>query len=267
MRRTGTLAGRALAAALLGVLAMADAQPGRLPRIGWLGNGKPAPQSPPVQAFRQGLQQRGWSEGQTVAIESRWAEGDFDRLPALVDDLVRSKVDVIVADPVTAGFVKSLGRPGGNLTGIASEFDVLVTKQLQLLKDTVPALTGVAVLHRPEVAPALLATSERAAREPGLVTRPIKTAGVEEFEAAFSTARRDGAGAIQVLPSPFFSSQRRALIGLASRHRLPAIYEFREYVEDGGLMSYGPSINAMFRESAGHVDRILKGARPGDRWA
>jgi ABC-type uncharacterized transport system substrate-binding protein len=122
----------------------------------------------------------------------------------------------------------------------------------------------VAVLHRPEIAPAVLARSERTAGELGLLTQPLKVASAAEFETAFSTARREGAGAIHVLPSPFFNSQRRTLIGLAARYRLPAIYEFKEYVEDGGLMSYGPSMNEMFRDSASHVDRILRGARPGD---
>jgi putative ABC transport system substrate-binding protein len=266
----------------------ADAQSTRTPRIGWLGNGSAAPVSPTLEAFRRGLQQRGWIEGQTVTIEYRWAEGKPDRLPALVTDLVRLKVEVIVlsgtaairaarsvtstvpvvfvylADPVTAGFVTSLARPGGNLTGVASEFEALITKQLELLKEAVPTISRVAVLHRPEIAPAVLSAAEMAARGLGLAARPLKVADVAEFEPAFRTARSEGAGAIHVLPSPFFSVQRRHLIELSARYRLPAVYEFKEYAEDGGLMSYGPSISQMFRGSASHVDRILKGARPGD---
>jgi putative ABC transport system substrate-binding protein len=273
---------------LLAAPLAADAQPIRIPRIGWLGNGSPAPGSPSLEAFRRGLQQRGWIEGQTVRIEYRWAEGNPDRFPALVADLARLKVDVIVlsgsaairaaksatstvpivfvylADPVTAGFVPGLARPGGNLTGVASEFESLITKQLELLKEVVPTLSRVAVLHRLEIAPAVLRAAEMAARGLGLTARPLKVAEVTELEPAFRTARSEGVGAIHVLPSPFFSIQRRSLIELAARYRLPAVYEFKEYVEDGGLMSYGPSINEMFRGSASHVDRILKGARPGD---
>ena len=277
----------ALVVTLISISLGADAQPTRMPRIGWLGNGRPDLQSAPLRAFRQGLQQRGWIEGQTVAIEYRWAEGKGDRLPLVLGELARLKVDVILlagtaalraahtqtatvpivfvalADPVAAGFVTSLARPGGNLTGVASEFDLLIAKQLQLLKETVPAMTRVAVLHQEDTG-AVLAAAERAARELGLRAVTLKAARAADFEAAFGTARREGAGAIHVLPSPFFSSQRRALIDLAARYRLPAMYEFDDYVEDGGLMSYGPDISAMFRESASHVDRILKGARPGD---
>lgn len=288
MRTPRTLVGLILVVTLISLSLAADAQPSRMPRVGWVGNGRPEQNSASLQAFREGLQQRGWREHQTVAIEYRWAEGKLDRLPSLVDELVRLKVDVIVlsgsaairaarahtaavpvvfvslADPVTAGFVTSLARPGGKLTGVASEFELLIAKQLQLLKETVPAMTRVAVLYRPEIAGAVLAGAERAARELGLRALTLKAASAADFEAAFGTARREGAGAIQVLPSPFFNSQRRALIDLAARYRLPAMYEFDDYVEDGGLMSYGPDISAMFRASASHVDRILKGAKPSE---
>jgi putative ABC transport system substrate-binding protein len=241
-----------------------------------------------MQAFRQGLRERGWVEGQTVTLEYRWAEGNPDRLSTLAADLVRLKVDVIVvagsagiratrkvtsavpvvfvslADPVTAGFVPSLARPGGNLTGVASEFEALITKQLELLKEAVPTISQVAVLYRPETAGAVVTGAEMAARRLGLVARPFKVAEVAEFESVFRTARSAGAGGIHVLPSPFIYAQRRTLIELAARYRLPAIYEFKEYVDDGGLMSYGPSIDEMFRACASHVDRILKGVRPGD---
>ena len=223
-----------------------------------------------------------------MTIEPRWAEGTPDRLPALVRELVQLNVDVIVlsgtaairaarsvtstvpvvfvvlADPVAAGLVGSLARPGGNLTGVASEFEALITKQLELLKEAVPTLSRVGMLHRPELASAMHTAVETAARRLGLVARFLKVAEAADFEPAFRAARAEGAGAMHVLPSPFFNAHRRQLIELAAKYRLPAFYEFRLYVEDGGLMSYGPSILEMFRSSASHVDRILKGARPGD---
>jgi putative ABC transport system substrate-binding protein len=274
----------------LGLLATspAAAQPARVSRIGWLGNGTPGAAPPDLEAFRRGLRERGWIEGQTVTIEPRWAEGTPERLPALVRELVQLNVDVIVlsgtaairaarsvtstvpvvfvvlADPVTAGLVGSLARPGGNLTGVASEFEALITKQLELLKEAVPTLSRVGMLHRPELASTMYTAVETAARRLGLAARFLKVAEAADFEPAFRAARAEGAGAMHVLPSPFFNAHRRQLIELAAKYRLPAFYEFRLYVEDGGLMSYGPSILEMFRSSASHVDRILKGARPGD---
>jgi putative ABC transport system substrate-binding protein len=266
----------------------AHAQPARTLRIGWLANGSPAVVPPELEAFRRGLKERGWIEGQTVTIEYRWADGKPDRLPALVSDLVRLKVDVIVVsgtgairaarrvtgtvpvvfvvltDPVVTGLVPSLAHPGGNLTGVASEFEALITKQLELLKEAVPTLSRVAVLRRPELLPNIRTAVEMAARRLGLAAQFFTVTDVAEFEPAFRTARGEGAGAIHVLPSPFFAVQRPQLIALAARYRLPAMYELEEYVKDGGLMSYGPSITEMFRRSANHVDRILKGARPGD---
>lgn len=275
----------------IGVLAAplaASAQSTRAPRIGWLGNGGPRPVSKSLEAFRQGLQQRGWIEGQSVTIDYRWAEGNVSRFPALIDELLQLNVDVIVlsgtsaiqaarsatstvplvivylADPVTAGLVPSLARPGGNVTGVASEFEALITKQLGLLKETVPAASRIAVLKRPELAPAIMRSAEMAARELGLALQLLEVTEASQFESAFRKARADGAGAMHVLPSPFFYLQRRLLSHLAEKYRLPAIYELSDYVEAGGLMSYGPNVNEMFRASASHVDRILKGARPGD---
>ena len=240
-----------------------------------------------AEAFRRGLRELGWIEGQTVTIDYRWAEGNSDRLPALFGELVQAKVNVIVlagttairaakeasaipivfvslADPVTSGYVPSLARPGGNMTGVASEFEQLATKQLQLLKEAIPNVSRVALLCRPEIAPAVLTAAEAAARKLGLTVRTLKVAEAAEFENAFKTARSERAGAIQVLPSPYFAAERARLAELAARYRLPAVYEFRNYVEDGGLMSYGPSIDEMFHRTASYVDRILKGAKPGD---
>jgi len=277
-----------LALSLTSVPHVGEAQPIGTPRIGYLGNGKSTVVSAQAEAFRRGLRELGWIEGQTVTIEYRWAEENPDRLPALVGELVQAKVNVIVlagtaairaakeaksaipivfvslADPVTLGFVPSLARPGGNMTGVASEFEELATKQLQLLKEAIPNLSRVALLCRPEIAPIVLTAAEAAARKLGLTVRTLKVAEVAEFESAFKTARSERAGAIHVLPSPYFNAQRARLAELAARYRLPAIYEFRNYVEDGGLMSYGPSIDEMFHRMASYVDRILKGAKPGD---
>jgi ABC-type uncharacterized transport system substrate-binding protein len=266
----------------------ATAQSSKSHRVGFLRYGNPTTPSSQDEVFRQSLRELGWIEGQNVMIEYRWAEGNPDRLPVLVAELVQAKVDVIVVggnsairaaqnatrtipivfvvlnDPVTSGFVPSLARPGGNMTGLASEFEELITKDLQLLKEAVPDLSRVGLLY-PSVVPApLLAAAETAARTLGLAARPLNVAGPAEFEDAFKMARSERAGAILVLPSPYFDAQHTRLIELAARYRLPACYEFRNYVRDGGLMSYGPSIDAMFARAASYVDRILKGANPGD---
>jgi putative ABC transport system substrate-binding protein len=277
---------------VLGLLAAplaAEAQrAGKIRRVGLLSNGSQTTSSAQVESFRRGLHELGWIEGDTVTIEYRWAEGNLDRLPALVAELVQVKVDVIVlsgtpalraargatsatpvvfvslADPVTLGFVPSLARPGGNMTGVASEFEEIITKQLQLLKEAVPNVMRVAVLHHPAIAPAMPPAAETAARKLGLTARILRVAEVADFKNAFRTARNEHVEAIHLLPSPFFNAHRRQLIDLAASHRLPAVYEFKNYVQDGGLMSYGPSINEMFGRAASYVDRILKGANPGD---
>jgi putative ABC transport system substrate-binding protein len=264
------------------------AQPAKVPRIGFLDIGSRTTYSAQLDAFRRSLRELGWIEGQTLTIEYRWAEGDPNRLPTLVTELVQIKVNVIVlsgspsmraaqgatstipvvfvvlTDPVNSGFVKSLARPGGNMTGIASQFEELITKQLQLLKEAVPNLSRVALLQYSSLPGPVVTAAETAALNLGLTTRTLKGADVGELENAFKAAQSERVGAIQVLPSPFFNAQRGRLIELAARYRLPAFYEFKDYVQDGGLMSYGPSINEMYARSASYVDRILKGANPGD---
>jgi putative ABC transport system substrate-binding protein len=268
----------------------AEAQPTRTPRIGYLRNSSPPPGFS-EQLFNQRLRELGWIEGQTVTIEYRWADGNPDRLPGLAAELVQAKVDIIVAsgaagiraaqratstipivfvilnDPVALGLVKSLARPGGNATGLASQFEELISKQLQLLKEAVPAVSRIALLayDHPEVSTVNLSAAEAAARRLGLTPQILKVADVAEFENAFRKARSERAGAIQVMPTPFFSIHRQRLIELAAKYRLPASYEFKNYVEDGGLLSYGPSINEMWRDAARYVDRILKGAKAGDQ--
>ena len=282
---------RALIVGTFGLLAaplVAEAQPTKIPRIGYIGNGDPTTGRPTQEAFQQGLREFGWIEVQTVTIESRWAEGNPDRLPALAAELVQAKVDVIVlsgtpairaargatstipivfvslADPVTLGVISNLARPGGNMTGVASQFEELITKQLQLLKETVPKVSRVALLHHAEIAPTVLSEADAAARRLGLTARAVKAGGKVEFESAFNTIRRERAEAIHVLPSPFFNAHRGQLIERIAKHRLPAMFEFKTYVQDGGLISYGPSITEMHRGMASYVVRILKGAKPGD---
>jgi putative tryptophan/tyrosine transport system substrate-binding protein len=269
-----------------------------LPRIGFLGNSDPKSTTEPPEAFRQGLRDLGWIEGQTITIEYRWADGQTERVPELATALVRAKCDVIIVsgsvavqaarqatshipiviaailiDPASAGFVASLAHPGGNITGLASQYEEVVTKQVQLLTEAVPGLTRLVLLNLSSAVGTDLAaagrrrvraTAANAAATLGLKARLIEVTGVADFEGAFLAARDGRAQAIHVLPSPFFNAHRRLLIDLAARYRLPAMYEFREYVHDGGLMSYGVSLPDMYRRAASYVDRILKGAKPGD---
>ena len=278
----GSLALAPLAAPLA---AVAQQSP-KLRRIGLIGNA--GPESDFAKQLSQGLHELGWVEGQTLTIEHRWAEGHSDRVAGLAAELVQAKVDVLVVsgplamaaaqkatrsipivfvvlvDPVTMGFVRSLARPGGNMTGLASQFDELITKQLQLLKEAVPRLARVAFLRHSESSPTILRAVESAARSLGLSARTLTVTQEAEFERAFQTARDERVGAVHVLPSPFLGARRARVIELAAHYRLPAFYELRFYVEDGGLMSYGPSIRDMYGRSASYVDRILKGANPGD---
>lgn len=269
----------------------AGAQPARTgpALVGYLSTGDAKSGTPFLGAFQQGLRDLGWILGQTLRIEQRWAEGRADRLPALAAELVRLKVDVIalsgtpalqaarqatpsipivfgvlLVDPVSAGFVASLARPGGNITGLASQYEEIVTKQVQLLAEAVPRLSRVALLRHTRMSPVTATAAAAAADRLGLKPRLLTVSEVGEFEAAFKAARSEGAQAVLVLPSPMFGAHRRLLTGLAASYRLPAFYEFKEYVQDGGLMSYGPNLPAMWRRAASYVDRILAGAKPGD---
>jgi putative tryptophan/tyrosine transport system substrate-binding protein len=260
-------------------------------RIGFLGNSDFKTEGALLNGFRQGLQDFGLIEGQTIAIEYRWAEGKPERLPSLAADLVRLKPEVIVVsgspavraaqqatrtipsviaallvDPVRAGFVASFARPGGNITGLASQYEEIGAKQMQLLTEAIPGIARMVLLRDGgNPGAGLTATAAAAAATKlGVHARLIEVRQPNEFEGAFQTAREGRAQAIHVLPSPFFSAHRRALIKLAEINRLPALYEFRQYVEDGGFMSYGVDIRDMYRRSASFVDRILKGATPAD---
>ena len=258
-------------------------------RIGYIGTSDAKRLGPNVNAFRQGLRDLGWIEGEKISIEYRWAEGKIERFPALAAELVQMKVDAIVTagapalravqeatstipiimaalliDPVEAGFVASLARPGGNITGLSSQYEEIVTKQVQLLVEVLPKLSRLMLLRHARASPVTEKAAAAAAERLGIRTHGAVLAEVADFERAFRTARDAGTQALLVLPSPIFSAHRRDLIKLAASYRLPACYEFKEYTQDGGLISYGPNLPDMHRRAASYVDRILKGAKPGD---
>jgi putative ABC transport system substrate-binding protein len=229
-------------------------------------------------------------EGQNIAIEYRWAEGEYGRLPTLAPELVRLNVDIIVAaptvaiqaaqqatgmipivmalanDPVGSGFVASLARPGGNVTGLSLFSPELSGKRLELLKETIPKLSRVAVLWNPSnpSVPPLLRETEAAAHALRLRLQLLEVRGPTEIDRAFSAIARDRAGALLVLPDPTAVDQQKRILDLAAKSRLPAMYWSRELVEAGGLMAYGANAPDMFRRAATYVDKILKGAKPAD---
>ena len=274
------------AALLVGVTLGARAQTSVVPKIGFLGNANATTPASQLEALRSGLRKIGWAEGRDYSFVLRWADGDATRLPKLAAELVAAKVDVIVlsgplalraarsatstvpivfvllSDPVSQGFAQSLARPGGNMTGLSSQYEVLITKQLQLLKEALPSLSRIALLRHSQASPAIRAAAEDTAHRLGLAARTLTVASVAEFEGAFRTARNERVGAVHVLPSPYLGANRAPLIALASQYRLPAFYELRSFVEEGGLMSYGPNIVDLYERSASYVDRVLKGADP-----
>lgn len=276
-----------VAAACLGAGPFAaETAPARLARIGLLGFGTDTRLSSQVTAFRLGLGELGWIEGRNAVLDVRSAD-QAERLPVLAAELVQSRIDVLVVsgvigiqaaraatravpvvfvvlvDPAALGLVDTLAHPGGNSTGVASQFELLITKQLQLLKEALPELRQLALLKHAADATHTSQTAEEAARQLGLQVVVLVVKEPAGFEEAFRAAQRALAGAMQVLPSPYFDASHRRLIELAARYRLPAFYEFRNYVREGGLMSYGPSIDLMFHRAANYVDRILRGADPG----
>jgi putative ABC transport system substrate-binding protein len=279
---------RAFLAGSLGLLAApfgAEAQQGgKVYRVGFLRAGEPPKFW--VDEFREGLRELGYVEGQNVVIELRI--GTLDELSRLAEELVRSKVDVIVASassagiaaktattsipivfttlshPVEIGLIKSLARPGGNITGVTVNAGATITKRLELLRELVPTLKQVAVLTHPAHPTDLVQRreTEEAARALGLQLKPAPVRGPEDFEGAFKAV--GGAGALLNIDTPLFTTYRTQFAELAARNRLPAIWSNRSIVEAGGLMSYGTYIPALFRRAAIYVDKVLKGARPGD---
>jgi putative ABC transport system substrate-binding protein len=259
-----------------------------MPVIGYLGSGPPEPDR--VTAFRRGLNETGYVEGQNVAIEYLWAQGQYDRLPALVADLVRRQVTVIVAagvptalaakaatatilivftlgvDPVQAGLVASLNRPGGNITGVVLLAEV-AAKRLDLLHELVPTSPVVALLINP-TNPANAEVQTRslqdAARSLGLQLHVLRASTVSEIDAAFGTLVELRAGALVVAGDPFLTNRRAQIVALAARYAVPAIYAWREFAEAGGLMSYGPDLADSSRLAGVYTGKILKGAKPAD---
>jgi putative ABC transport system substrate-binding protein len=285
-----TLLGGVVAArAVLGPLAAGAQQP--LPVIGFLGSQFPGPLSASrVAGFLQGLSELRYVEGQNVAIEYRWAEGHYDRHAALADDLIRRQVAVIAAltqdaalaakaatatipivfnvggDPVSSGLVASMNRPGGNATGVSMFSAELAAKRLGLLHEMIPKAAAVGALINPSNANAKSQSNElqTAARSLGLQLQIREVSSDRDFDAVFAGLAQSGAGAVFLAADPFLASRRERLVALAAAHRLPAMYEWPDFVEVGGLMSYGTSIVDAYRQAGVYVGRILKGERPAD---
>jgi len=268
----------------------ARAQQKAMPVIGILSSTSPASSGPFQSALRQGLSEAGYVEGKNVMIENRWAEGHYDRLPALAADLVGRRVDLIVAsnppaaraakratstipivfrggsDPVGDGLVTSLARPGGNLTGVSMHLDTLTAKRLELLSELVPRARVIALLVNPNNARAerVIQEVQEAARTKGLQLHVLKTGSESEIDTAFASLVQLHADALVVASDPFLSSRRKQLVALASRHAVPSIYAWREFAASGGLISYGPSLTAAFRLVGHYAGKVLKGAKPAD---
>ena len=287
------LAIAAALAVLIAPLAAEAQQAAKIARIGYLTASLAANPHLP-EAFRQGLRDLGYVEGRNVVIEYRSAEGKRERLPALAAELVALKVDVIfvgggtrvtlaamqatktipivftgVGDPVTSGLVTNLARPGGNVTGLSGLGPELVGKRLEQLTQAVPGVSRVAVLRLPgalgeRTEKEMLKGADVAARALGVRLQFVEARGPDDFDRAFSDMTRAHAGALTLLPSNMFLREHRRLVDLAAKNRLPAVYTSREFVDAGGLMSYGANTADLFRRAATYVDKILKGAKPGD---
>ncbi|HEV2055924.1 MAG TPA: ABC transporter substrate-binding protein [Methylomirabilota bacterium] len=287
-RRTfiGVIAGGLLAAPL-----PAEAQQAaKVPRIGFLGNSTAALEANLVGPFREGLRDLGYVEGRNILIEYRWAEGQYERFPALIAELIALKVDVIVTagtpaslavrkattaiplvfaavgDPISVGLVASLARPGGNSTGLTAIAPELEGKRLELLREVVPKLSYIAVLWNPDnpFHAGSLKEARAAAQVLGIKVQPLGVRVSEDFPAAFAAILKERPGALLVLADRLFLHNRARIVDFEAKHRLPGVYAYRELVEAGGLMSYGPSYADMHRRAAYYVDKILKGAKPAD---
>lgn len=273
---------------------LARAQQKSMPVVGILGFGLPDSTSPAVTAFRQGLRALGYIEDRNILIEYRWAEGKPERFPGLAAELVALKVDVIVTaggtlaalaaqratqtipivfgvvgDPVAEGLVTNLARPDGNVTGFSNVTNDLVGKWLELLKQVAPSVGQVAVLMKPDSMPKEakeirlkeLAVSGQAL---GVQLQIVEAHGPADFDRAFSDISAKGANALLVLSTPAFDVEQQRIVDLVARNRLPTVYASRNYVDSGGLMSYGPNLADFYRRAAGYVGKILKGSKPSD---
>ena len=267
----------------------AHAQPKPLPTIGWLHAGGAPARTDNLDALRKALAEAGYIDGQTVAFEYRWADEHYDRLPALAAELVALKVDVIATvgvapwaakratstipivfgtggDPVAIGLVNSLARPEGNLTGATYLVADLGSKRLDLLAQMVPQAKRIAWLANPENVSTERSVREmqEAARPRGLQLVVVNVRNESEVEDAFATMVREACGAVVIQADVVIHARKQQLLALAARHKLPAIYTWRDFAEDGGLIAYGPSIRAVYRQVGVYVGRILKGAKPAD---
>jgi putative ABC transport system substrate-binding protein len=273
-----------VAFAMAGAVAQAQ-QSAQVPRIGFLASGSSSSFSSQTEAFRQGLRQLGYVEGQNIVIEYRYAEGKTDRFADLATELIRFKVDVIVTastpgvlaakkasstipivfgainDPVASGLVASLARPGGNITGLTNLSPDLGGKRLELLKETFPKVTRVAHLWNPD-SPG--SDMQAAAKALGLQLQSLEVRSSNDFDSAFEAVLRGRAQSLVTSPNPLLNTNHKRIVDFATKSRLPGMYHRNEFVEAGGLMSYAPDLNANFRRAAIFVDKILKGAKPAD---
>ena len=279
-----------LLAGAMGAPSAIRAQQKAMPVIGYLDRTSPGPGAPLVAAFRQGLSEGGYVEGQSVVIEYRWAEGRYDRLPALAADLVGHKVDVIATgslagmqaaksatstipvvffgggDVVALGLVASLARPGGNLTGFTTMSLELNPKRLELLSELVPQARVIALLvnpHNPQTE-GVIRDVQDASRAKGVQLQILRAGTESEIDDAFAALVQLHAGALVVMGDAFFFSWREQLVALAARHAVPAIYDVHEYAAAGGLISYGPSLTGLWRQVGIYAGKILEGAKPAD---
>jgi putative ABC transport system substrate-binding protein len=272
------------------LMSFAQQQTGKILRVGLLSPFSPSATVSWHQAFRLGLRDLGWIEGQNISIVYRYAEGRSDRLPEIAADLVRQKVDVIVAalvidalaakeatstipivvaaagDPVALKVVESEARPGGNVTGLSQISVEVVGKRLELLKDIVPNLSRVAVLWDPQNPVSTLNWKELQipAQQLAVQLLSLEVSSTNDFDKAFEDATKERAGALAVMPAPLFAGNFKRIADLAAKSRLPSIFQFSEFTDAGGLLAYGPDRSDMFRRAAAYVDKILKGAKPAD---
>jgi putative tryptophan/tyrosine transport system substrate-binding protein len=282
-----------IAISLLAAPLAVEAQPaGKIPQIGFLvaASASDSAYARLIEAFRQGLRDLGYVEGRNIVVEYRYADGKYERLPALAAELVRLKVDVIVShgtnaplaakkatsaipivmtsagDPVGSGLVSSLARPGGNVTGLSLMIPELGGKRLQLLKEILPGLSRVAVLWNAAnpYASLVVREMEATATTLGVQLQSLVVRGPDDFEGALAAATTGRAGALTAVEDPLTITKRRQIVDFAAKRRLPAIYGVKEFVDAGGLMSYGANFADLWRRSATYVDKILKGAKPAD---
>jgi ABC-type uncharacterized transport system substrate-binding protein len=277
-------------AAIAWPLAARAQQAGKIPRVGFMGNSTAALEANLVGPFRDGLRELGYQEGRNIVIEYRWAEGNYERFPALVAELLAVPVDVIVTagtpatlavkkatstmplvmiavgDPVGTGVVPSLARPGGNITGLSSIAPDLEGKRLELLGEVIPKLSHVVLFLNPlnPFHTVSMRQALTAAQALGIKLQPLEVRTSGELDSAFAAIVREKPDALLILADRVFLHDRKRMMDFATEHRLPSVNAYRELVEAGGLMSYGPSYEDMHRRAADYVDKILKGAKPGD---